>query len=480
MPWIGLLSLVGVVVAGFALFGAVRPTSSASGLNAPSIAAFEQAPEAASTSLPQAPAGWSTEFSDDFRGAAGSGADSQWSYETGPGSTFGTGEIETMTNSTANVAEDGNGNLDLTAVGQGGSWTSGRIQTASSVASAPAGGEQYVAAAIKQPSGGSGYWPAFWMLGSGQWPENGEIDIMEDVNSLSEVSGTVHCGTDPGGPCKEGTGLTSGLHSCGGCQDGYHVYSMLLDRKNTADESITFYLDGNAYYSVSESQVGAAVWQAAFDHGMHLILDLAISGDYPNDQCGCTTPGSSTVSGRTMSVAYVVAYDTAGGAVQQNATTRASTSTGNAGGSSGSSGGGSNTAGRWTGQWTGQITGYRALCLDDSGAGTALYNPVQVFSCNRTGAQQWTLVQADGTIRDYGRCLDVAGGRTSDGTKVDLYPCNGTGAQVWVARANRTLYNPKSDKCLDDTNWGGSGTQLQIWDCSGNANQQWLLPTWAL
>ena len=51
--------------------------------------------------VPAPPSGWSTVFSDDFTGAAGSGADSQWEYDTGPGSNFGTGEIETMTKSAA-------------------------------------------------------------------------------------------------------------------------------------------------------------------------------------------------------------------------------------------------------------------------------------------------------------------------------------------------------------------------------------------
>ena len=69
--------------------------------------------------VPGPPSGWSTVFSDDFSGAAGSGADSQWIYDTGPGSNFGTGEIETMTNSTSNVHLDGNGDLDITALGSG-------------------------------------------------------------------------------------------------------------------------------------------------------------------------------------------------------------------------------------------------------------------------------------------------------------------------------------------------------------------------
>jgi len=238
-------------------------------------------------------------FSADFEGSAGSGVDSQWIYDTGAGSSFGTGEIKTMTNSTSNVYEDGNGDLDITAVNDGGDWTSGRIQTSTAAVGAPAGGELEVTASIEQPDSGPGY-----------WPENGEIDIMEDVDSLSELSGTVHCGTDPGGPCNEPTGIGSGLVACSGCQSGYHTYTMILDRTNTADESITFYLDGNEYYCVSESQVGVSTWQAAFDHDLSIILDLAIGGSYPNGQCRCTTPTSASAAGGTMSVQYVAAYET--------------------------------------------------------------------------------------------------------------------------------------------------------------------------
>jgi hypothetical protein len=142
------------------------------------------------------------------------------------------------------------------------------------------------------------------------WPSTGEIDIMEDVNALSEHSGTLHCGVDPGGACNETTGLGSGLQACSGCQTGYNTYSVIVNRTNTSAESITWYLNGNQYYSVSESQVGTATWQAAVDHGFFLILDEAIGGAYPNAICGCTSPAAATSSGASMGVGYVAVYTT--------------------------------------------------------------------------------------------------------------------------------------------------------------------------
>ena len=135
----------------------------------------------------------------------------------------------------------------------------------------------------------------------------------------------------------------------------------------------------------------------------------------------------------------------------------------------GSSGGGGGSA-------TGPITGYDGLCVDDRSASTADFNPVQVYTCNGTAAQQWTVASGN-TLQVLGKCLDVDAAGTTDGTTVDLYDCNGTGAQVWVPQSDGALLNPNSGKCLDDTNWSTTpGTQLQIWDCSGNANQQWTLP----
>ncbi|QMU75766.1 ricin-type beta-trefoil lectin domain protein [Streptacidiphilus sp. PB12-B1b] len=126
---------------------------------------------------------------------------------------------------------------------------------------------------------------------------------------------------------------------------------------------------------------------------------------------------------------------------------------------------------------TGPITGYGGLCVDDRSASTADYNPVQVYTCNGTTAQQWTVASGN-TLQVLGKCLDVDAAGTANGTAVDLYDCNGTGAQVWQPQSDGALLNPASGKCLDDTGWSTTpGTQLQIWSCTGAANQQWNLPS---
>ena len=123
----------------------------------------------------------------------------------------------------------------------------------------------------------------------------------------------------------------------------------------------------------------------------------------------------------------------------------------------------------------GPITGIGAKCVDVAGANSADGTAVQLYTCNGTGAQQWT-AESDGSIRALGKCLDVTGASTADGAKIQLYACNGTGAQRWTASAGR-LVNPNSGKCLDATgNSSANGTRLQIWACNGGANQTWKLP----
>ena len=255
---------------------------------------------------------WSTVWYQDFSDPNGSGVDvSYWKYVTGQ--SLYNNEVEVMTDSAKNVYLDSGGDLNITALRQGGSWTSGRIQTIRYF-DAPTGSELKVIASIKQPApvNGIGYWPAFWLRGQGTWPQHGEIDIMEDVNALSENAGAMHCGNLASlnadgtfGPCHEHAGISSGMQPCEGCQSGYHTYSVIIDRRVQSDEHISWYLDGREYFNVNERRVGARAWNDALDNGFSIIFDLAIGGSYPNERCGCTTPTAQTSSSGTLSIRYV-------------------------------------------------------------------------------------------------------------------------------------------------------------------------------
>ncbi|NUR94129.1 MAG: ricin-type beta-trefoil lectin domain protein, partial [Kribbellaceae bacterium] len=124
---------------------------------------------------------------------------------------------------------------------------------------------------------------------------------------------------------------------------------------------------------------------------------------------------------------------------------------------------------------TGAITGYGGKCVDVAGASTANGTAVQLYTCNGTNAQTWT-VGTDGTVRALGKCMDVTSAGTADGTKIQLWDCNGTGAQQW-SPSGLELINTASGKCLDATGPSSAdGTRLQIWTCANSANQQWNLP----
>ncbi|MFE2050494.1 ThuA domain-containing protein [Streptomyces sp. NPDC059459] len=125
---------------------------------------------------------------------------------------------------------------------------------------------------------------------------------------------------------------------------------------------------------------------------------------------------------------------------------------------------------------TGRVTGVNGKCLDVDNSGTADGTKVQVWTCNGSGAQSWT-VATDGTLKALGKCLDVSGGGNADGTRIQLWTCNGSGAQKWAAQSDGTVRNPQSGKCLDAS--GGTwndGTAVHLWSCHTGPNQKWTLP----
>ncbi|MGW2937041.1 lectin [Streptomyces sp. NPDC001156] len=371
-----------------------------------------------------------TVFSDTFDGPAGSAVDSsKWQIETGDN--VNNHERQYYTSGNKNAALDGQGHLVITARRENPAgyqcwygtcqYTSARLNTSGKFTA------QYghVEARMKIPRG-QGMWPAFWMLGTPvNWPDSGEIDIMENVGyEPSTVHGTIH------GPGYSGSGGIGAPYSLPGGQafaDAFHTFAV-----DWAPDSITWSVDGNVYQRRTPADLGGKTW--VFNKPFFLILNLAVGGYWPGD------PDGSTVFPQQLVVDSV------------------SVTTSNSSGGTG-----------------GAITGLAGKCVDVAGANPANGTAVQLYDCNGTAAQKWT-VGSDGTLRALGKCLDVVNNGTADGSKVQLWDCTGGPNQKWTVTAAHDIVNPQANKCLDVTeNNSANGTRLQIWSCSGGANQKWTV-----
>jgi len=271
----------------------------------------------AQAAAPPVPAGWSQTFLDDFNGTALGGdwrIDQGTSYPGGPAN-FGTGEVETSTPGAVSLA---NGVMSITARGQGtGGWTAARIETNRQDFQPPAGGKLRVEARLRLPEApngqSAGYWPAFWMLGGPyrgnwwNWPGVGEFDIMESVNGANRTWKTQHCGTAPGGPCNEKSGVGNGGPSgctVTACTKGFHRYT--LDW-SAADQSATWYVDGRQVWRTQRGvNVDPGAWDAATSHGFFIILNIAMGGEMPCNTLGCLN--GATTGGGHLDADYVAAY----------------------------------------------------------------------------------------------------------------------------------------------------------------------------
>jgi beta-glucanase (GH16 family) len=266
-------------------------------------------------------------FRADFDGDAGSlPSGDDWiidkghSYPGGPDN-WGTGEIQEYTDSPDNLQLDGEGHLKITALKSGDKWTSARIETKRTDFAAPKGGKMRIEAALKLPdvSGDEalGYWPAFWTLGEAyrgnyqNWPGVGEFDIMENVNGQNTTHGVLHCGVNPGGPCQETQGI-GGKHECSGdCKGEFHKYAVELDRSGETEE-LNWYVDGEKFHTVKQSDMDAKTWTDATDHGHFVLLNLAMGGAFPDGVAGSKTPTDATKPGGSLTVDYVSVESTGG------------------------------------------------------------------------------------------------------------------------------------------------------------------------
>lgn len=127
----------------------------------------------------------------------------------------------------------------------------------------------------------------------------------------------------------------------------------------------------------------------------------------------------------------------------------------------------------------GTINGLGGKCLDIKAALQTEGTPVQLYTCNGSRAQNWTL-PGDGTIRGINRCLDVAGSSVTKGAKVQIGLCNGRASQVWSFRGGsaQALVNTASGLCLDIPGAKPiDRVQLQIYNCNWSAAQKWVIPS---
>ncbi|WP_319454946.1 MULTISPECIES: glycoside hydrolase family 16 protein [unclassified Mycobacterium] len=209
---------------------------------------------------------------DDFDGPTGAPPSSKyWTYDLGhPGAAHE--ELQTYIESTDNIRLDGLGHLVIQALQTPTGYTSGRLVTRGKV------NMLYgtIEARIKFPTG-QGIWPAFWMLGSNMetvsWPQCGEIDIMELVNSGTTYYVTLH------GPQGRSDYLGgSGVGAEGAIADlttDFHTYWVTW-----RPDSISIGVDGTTLEQFTPTSLPPGAQWVFNDNPMYALLNVAVGGDW--------------------------------------------------------------------------------------------------------------------------------------------------------------------------------------------------------
>ncbi|KAI8623158.1 glycoside hydrolase family 16 protein [Xylariaceae sp. FL1651] len=255
--------------------------------------------------------GMTVVWADDFEGPAGSPPNTNvWNIMDAINTN---NEVETYTGSNNNLQISGGGTIQIIPrKSPSGHWTSGRIETKGSWTPQP-GKVMMVSANILLGSNTvgnkQGIWPAFWLVGDAirhgtPWPQAGEIDIFEQIDGVATGYGTLHCGTNPGGPCHETTGRSGNVAMP---TSGFHTWSVKIDLTNGdwRAQTISFQLDGNTYYTVSGADLNdGPVWSTLAHSPLYMILNVAVGGDWPGAPNDATLDGY----GAMMEVQWVAVY----------------------------------------------------------------------------------------------------------------------------------------------------------------------------
>lgn len=208
---------------------------------------------------------WADEFSTD-----GLPDPTKWGYDIG-GSGWGNNELQYYTNSTNN-ASVANGILSITSRKEfrdGKNYTSARLVTKNK-------GDFLngrIEVRAKLPSG-RGSWPAIWMLPTdweyGNWPNSGEIDIMEHVGyDPTRVHFSIH--TEAYNHTKGTQKSTNRIIAT--AMSEFHKY-----RVDWTPYAVRGYFDDEFIFEFVNEGRGSSTWP--FDKKFHLLLNLAIGGSW--------------------------------------------------------------------------------------------------------------------------------------------------------------------------------------------------------
>lgn len=231
----------------------------------------------------------------------------RWGFDRGTGTDFGlvgwgNNELQYYTDRTTN-ARVADGLLEITARREalgGMDYTSARLTTRGRFSQA--GGRFEIRAALPL---GQGFWPAFWMLPAdnayGGWAASGEIDILEARGQHpTRIENTIHYGGPWPGNTLSGRAYTL---PAGGTIADFHTYAVEWDLAPTP--TLRWYVDDRLSWSTTEWWSTGAAYPAPFDRPFHLLVNLAVGGNYVGP------PDGSTPFPASMKVDYVRVFDSA-------------------------------------------------------------------------------------------------------------------------------------------------------------------------